>query len=826
MTGFTHSVALEEAINIARLKAKERRHSNYGAPHLLWSLLHDQIGLTETLSALNKDINYLREWADVRIEMYKSPILQGEPLPDAKIEGIWDLARESSQVLNDEKVSPAAALIAVITPGAIFSSEQLKSLTLSPEEIVSRFKKEEGYGSTQEGKSERRRNVHSDSVLSKYCKDKIELAKSGKLDPVVGRDEEKRQMAEILGQRMAPNVMIIGEPGVGKTAIVEGLAQDILNKRAPKHLTHASIFELDITALLAGASYKGEAEDRLKKILDELSNFEKPILFIDEAHVIFDTRNTGSGGLGNLLKPSLARGELILIAATTFQEYRKAIEPDDALVRRFSLLKILEPSEQKAALMVNSLLPIYESHHQLSIHAQVSREAVTLAKRYMKDRRLPSSAIQLLDQTMAALRMIKDTAYDELERIKTDFYPTQNQGEETALEILSSAALLLSKTGPILWALFQNEEPQLVEKLTIEPTIETLLSSIEKLQQIISRLGKEVNPQHLTAIISQRTGIPMGELQAEEMVKMQKIEDYLRKRVIGQDHALSIVSQAMQESRTGLQEHGKPVSFFFLGPTGTGKTELAKSLAEFLFLDEKAILRFDMSEFKEEHSASLLLGAPPGYVGYEEGGLLVNQIRKAPYSIVLFDEIEKAHRSVFDIFLQLLDEGRLRDKLGNEGDFGNSVIIFTSNIGSEWITQEFFSGKIPSTEGILTKMEAFFRPEFMARISDILPFAPIVKTSAKQILSVHLEKLTRQIQENNYSLIVSDAALDVLIARGFSPTLGARPLKSVLRRELRRPLARKIIVGEIKPGDQISIDTDDTGELLWTTEPILKPQTT
>jgi ATP-dependent Clp protease ATP-binding subunit ClpA len=503
----------------------------------------------------------------------------------------------------------------------------------------------------------------STGALYKYSIERTALAKEGKTDPIIGRDKETRMMVEILCRRTKPNVIITGEAGVGKTALIDGFALDIINDKVPAQLSGSLLFELDLGALIAGASYKGEIEDRLKNILKEIKQFPKAILFIDEIHVLLDNKSGGiGGGAANLLKPELARGEITVIGATTNDEYRKYIESDQAFTRRFEVLNVDEPDVVAAEKMLTKLSPHFEKHHQLKIDPDAIKESVRLSKRYLRDRRLPDVAIDLLDRTMAAIKLMVDTNKKELEELQTEFQKLRSEKDKRPAHELFEEykwlnSVLQNKISPVL--LGKLQDPAQTDKFESADEFDVFLTqSLEKLIALTDEKQDTVTKEDIASVISYKTGIPLGKIQAQEKERLMNMDAYLKRRVVGQDHAVKAISAAILESRSGLNKKGQPIgSFFFLGPTGTGKTELAKSVAEFLFNDEKAMIRFDMSEFKEEHSAALLYGAPPGYVGYEEGGMLVNKIRQKPYSVLLFDEIEKAHPSVFDTFLQILDEG-------------------------------------------------------------------------------------------------------------------------------------------------------------------------
>jgi len=626
---------------------------------------------------------------------------------------------------------------------------------------------------------------------------------------VVARDKEIRMMAEVLGRRSKPNVIVIGDHGVGKTALINGFVQALVNNNISKQLEGAQVFELDIGSLIAGAAYKGEIEDRLKNIIKEIKNFDKAILFIDEIHSLLDKQG-GSSSAANLLKPELAKGELTIIGATSIDNYTKYIESDEAFKRSFETLKIEEPNEEVAMRMMMEVIPLFEKHHGLSVDKEVVKEAIRLAKRYLKERALPDSAIDLIDRTLAVVKIADETTEEDLQLYTNKLIEIGaiDDEEEYLGELKWLKTEIEHQISEVLFTMLDDEDvPNLETADEIKNYIE---KTIARLKEICKIKKYKLEKSDVAAVVSHKKGIPLGKLQSQERDRLLNTEEHLKKRVVGQDHAIATITEAILESRSGLNKAGQPIgSFFFLGPTGTGKTELAKSLAEFLFQDESSLIRFDMSEFKEEHSAALLYGAPPGYVGYEEGGLLVNKIRQQPYSVVLFDEIEKAHTSVFDIFLQILDEGKLHDRLGKEGDFSNALILFTSNIGSKHIVNSFENGEIPKSNELMEIMADFFRPEFLGRLTEIVPFAPISKDIVTMIFDIHLKGLNKMLDNLGISMVIESDAKEKLAMSGFTPKYGARPLLGVIRNELRRPLSKKIISGEISRGSNIHVKLVD-----------------
>jgi ATP-dependent Clp protease ATP-binding subunit ClpA len=812
---------LKRAVQIAQALAKEYQQAQFAPAHFFKALLHNEIGLASLLSTLDKDIHYLRDWADVRMEgLPKAIKVPDMPVGDDKIRMVMEMAELIRLQMSKDVTDALCALAALLKPGLAFTSEQLKSLPLTQKEMLDAIVEESALQkAVSPAKIHTTAQTSSNNALYKYCIDKTALATEGKLDPILGRDRETRMMAEILGRRTKPNVILVGEPGVGKTALLDGFARNIAEKKVPLHLQSALLFELDTGSLVAGASYKGEVEDRLKSIIKEIKQFGKAILFVDEIHVLLDSKGALGAGVANLLKPELARGELTLIGATTNEEYRKFLEPDEAFSRRFEVLRVEEPDAETATRMLQHLLPLYEKHHGIRVAADAAAETVRLAKRYIKDRRLPDAAIDLLDRTMAAIRMMSETSKTELEPLQTqlDQLAAAGIGQEEDIFLRELKWFHVELKGKVSSLLInQLEEEHTAEMSDSAALLAYLRNALTVLLKLAGNHKDTVERHDVAAVVSHKTGIPLGKIQSKEREKLLNIGEVLQKRVIGQDHAVKALSDAILESRSGLIKAGQPIgSFFLLGPTGTGKTELAKALADFLFNDESFLVRFDMSEFKEEHSAALLYGAPPGYVGYEEGGLLVNKIREKPYSVVLFDEIEKAHPSVFDIFLQILDEGRLHDRLGKEGDFSNAIILFTSNIGSEFVMEQFGKGSIPTVTDLMEKMARHFRPEFLARLTEIIPFAPISEENVVSIFNIHLRSLTDPLTKQGIALELSDEARKHLALSGFSPRYGARPLKGVIRNSLRKPISKMIIAGQLTKGSVLTIRLNEKEELEW-----------
>lgn len=733
-----------DLLHIAQSYANDNNSPQIEPAHILRALLHKSAGLVNFIEdTLDSDYYYLVDWADMRIQQCdKSPY---------KMKG-FDFSQESKSVIKEainvsekaglSQINATCILVALLTPGIAYSFEQLKTMPLKADKVL---------GTINISSSAK---IHSGDDKTVQYNDKTEaceycfsLLNDSPLSNIIGLENEKRSLIDVLARKDRANVLIIGETGVGKTSLIECLLEQIKSKKIPASLANLHPFELDTISLSQGVSYKGEVEDRFKEVIKDVSNTPQPILVIENFHRIEDNQSV-LNGLLPILKKLLSKNQIQLICTTTVDGYTKDIENDKELTAYFEKITVEEPTEEKAVEILKSKCKEYEEFHNIPMEEDVPAEIVRLAKRYMPDRNLPSSALDLLDRSMASVK------------------------------------------------------------------IENELADIEggdALHRKIDKLEKSV----IRDVVSKMTGIPMGNIQSEEREKLSNAEAILHKRVVGQNHAVKSILDAIYESRSGLNKKGQPIgSFFFLGPTGTGKTELAKSLADFLFNDETSILRFDMSEYKEEHSVALLYGAPPGYVGYEEGGLLVNQIRQKPYSVVLFDEIEKAHKSVFDLFLQILDEGKLHDRLGRVGDFSNSLIIFTSNIGSDYIFKSFAESKIPTHDQMLEVMQGQFRPEFLARLTEIVPFSPITEEMIDKIFDIHIKNLLKTLQEQNIKLEIHDSARKYVTKVGFNAHYGARPILGIIRKEIRRPLSKLIISGDIVPGDKVVMKYNDKNKTI------------
>jgi ATP-dependent Clp protease ATP-binding subunit ClpB len=838
----------QEAILSAQNLAQELNHQSIEPAHLLLALLRQEEGVVPAIvTKVAGSILAIREELDK--ELANRPKVYGgnsEVGLSRQASEVLQAAERYAKGMQDDYVSTEHILLA-LTESA--EGKRLSEYGLTKDAILQALKSVRG---SQRVTGQSPETTYQ--ALEKYGRDLTALARQGKLDPVIGRDDEIRRLVQVLSRRTKNNPALIGEPGVGKTAIVEGLAQRIVNGDVPEGLKHKRLVQLDLGALVAGAKYRGEFEERLKAVLNEIVEAAgEVLLFIDEMHTVVGAGAAeGAMDAGNMLKPMLARGELHMIGATTVNEYRKYVEKDPALERRFQPVWVGEPSVEETISILRGLKERYEVHHGVRITDPAVIAAATLSNRYISDRHLPDKAIDLIDEAAARLRTEIDSkpqALDEVDRqimqLEIEREALKKEKDKASKERLARIEKELAdlhEHSNQLHARWQTEKEAITSlqatKEKIEQTrlemeraerqnqletvarlrygtlreLETRLaeeeSHLKEMQSGNALLKEEVDAEEIAQVVSRWTGIPVSRLMEGETQKLIRMEADLHQRVVGQDEALRAVSNAVRRSRAGLQDPNRPIgSFIFLGPTGVGKTELARALAEFLFDDERAMVRIDMSEYQEKHTVSRLVGAPPGYVGYEEGGQLTEAVRRRPYSVVLFDEIEKAHSEVFNVLLQLLDDGRLTDGQGRTVDFRNTVVIMTSNLGN----QLWEGGHNVSRAEIIPVLQQHFRPEFLNRIDEIVVFHPLTREHLAEIVSIQLRRVAQLLAERGYTLEVSEAAREYLAEVGYDPDFGARPLKRAIQRELQDPLAMKILSGDLHEGETIRVDRAEEG---------------
>jgi ATP-dependent Clp protease ATP-binding subunit ClpB len=849
----------QEAVQNAIGVAEKNENQQVEPEHLLTSMLEQEQGVVRPI--LGKvGANRQKIGSELEAAIAKHPkVTGGQQYFSSRINTIFAEAQKVAEKMEDEYISTEHLLLTIVSEKDGDAGRILRSNGISKEDIEKAVEEMRGGSKITDQNAE-----DSFQALEKYAQDLTEMARKGKLDPVIGRDDEIRRAIQILSRRRKNNPVLIGEPGVGKTAIVEGLAQRIVSGDIPETLKNKRLVGLDLGAMLAGAKYRGEFEDRLKAVLKEIEKSDgQIILFIDELHTLVGAgASEGAIDASNMLKPALARGTLKAVGATTLNEYKKYIEKDAALERRFQQVYVAEPTVEETISILRGLKEKYEVHHGVRITDAAIVSASTLSNRYIADRFLPDKAIDLIDEAASQLRIEIDSLPEEIDDLEREILQLEiekqalsretDEKSKVRLDDIEKRIADLQETSSAMKAKWQSEKAEIEKmrtakeeleqaKLELEqarhsndlnkaaelqygriPELEKQLADeklqLEELQSDGVMLKEEVAEEDVAEIVAKWTGIPVSKMLEGEMQKLLKMEDNLRRRVIGQDEGLVAVANAVRRSRAGLQDPNRPIgSFIFLGPTGVGKTETTRALAEFLFDDEKAMIRLDMSEYMEKHAVARMIGAPPGYVGYEEGGQLTEAVRRRPYSVILFDEIEKAHPDVFNILLQILDEGRLTDSKGRTVDFKNTVLIMTSNLGSREIQDKNDLVDTTAKDLVLGVLKNHFRPEFLNRIDDIVVFDQLSKEDLAKIIDVQLRRLHKLLVEKNLTIELDEAAKEVLLTEGYDPNFGARPLKRAIQTLIQNPLAVKLLEGEIQNGQSIKVTAED-GRLVFTPE--------
>ncbi|TMD03020.1 MAG: ATP-dependent Clp protease ATP-binding subunit [Chloroflexi bacterium] len=804
----------KKVLTLAQEEAERSHHSYIGTEHLLLGLLREGEGLAaKVLNNLGVEINKVRSTIESVLGRNERIIIQ-QIIPTSRVKKVIEISFEEARRMGNNYVGTEHLLLGLLIEGEGIAAHVLEDLGATLEKVRGEIERLLHESGLEEESKEAQKKPSKTPLLDQFCRDLTELAQKNSLDPVIGREMEIERVIQILSRRTKNNPALIGEPGVGKTAIAEGLAQHIILGNIPESLMGKRVLTLDMGALVAGTKYRGEFEERLKKILDEIRQSREVVLFIDELHTLVGAGAAeGAIDAANILKPALARGEIQCIGATTLNEYRKYIEKDAALERRFQPVFVEQPSLQETKEILIGIRSLYEKHHRVKITDEALSAAAELSERYVSDRSLPDKAIDLIDEASARVRMKLTTTPDDLRTMQKEIRSLQIQKEESiAGQDYETAAS------------FRDQEKKLKEKYVSEE-----MAWRDRLGQQVP----DVTEEHIAEIISSWTGVPVSRLVEEETSRLLRMEEEIHKRLIGQDEAVRVISQAVRRARAGLKDHKRPIgSFMFLGPTGVGKTELARSLAAFLFDNEDAIIRLDMSEFMERHSTARLVGSPPGYVGYDEGGQLTEAVRRRPYSVVLFDEIEKAHPEVFNILLQILEDGRLSDAKGKAVNFANTIVIMTSNLGVSNLKANLSMGFQPAIpderstsaehgkmrDTIMEELKRAFRPEFLNRVDAVVVFERLAMVQMRQIVDLMLAKVAVHLAAQELAFSVTDEAKDKIVDEGFDKIYGARPLRRVIQRVIEDPLSEELLRLKHGSGDTVVVEVVD-GEVKMRLSP-------